>query len=186
MSMPLRVALVLGMALVGCSPSTATNDAGGTGVDTGVDTGATPSDTGATPSDTGATPSDAGAIAADCVIYCQGFYTCGNLASSCPFSMTEAAFRADCEPACVSAAMAMTATQVDEATTCLHCLDGLVDASTCTGTGLGDAGHGNAFFDAIATCGATCMTGGVMTINDAMSHALLVPDAGRIICDGGP
>lgn len=188
MTRALSIGLVV--ALAACSPTAAANDAGGT--DTGggaIDTGGA-LDTG-NAIDTGAASADAGDFAADCAIYCQGFYSCGNATTpSCRFTMAEAAFRSECETACVSAAATMTPTEVTEATTCLHCLDGFVDQSTCTGTGLADAGGNNALFDAVMTCGAGCMTSGVMTINDLMVTTFLnypPPDAGRYACsDAGP
>jgi hypothetical protein len=124
-------ALAITITLAACSPSTPAPDAA-----PGID--AAPVDAQAPSSDTGPR-AEVGALAADCAIYCQGFYV-RQRHVVVPVRRSEAAFRADCAPACVSTATGMTATQVAEAITRLHCLDGLVDQSVCVGTGPHDTG----------------------------------------------
>jgi len=124
-----------------------------------------------------------GGLGSDCALYCQGMYHCINTPSArCTLSMSEAAFRADCESACATASSTMSALQVTQAVDCLHCLDGYVDQSSCVATGVMDSGSGSGLIDAVVACTSTCMNDGVTTINARMSAAVLTPDAGRYVC----
>lgn len=133
---------------------------------------------------------DAGAIATECVTYCEGAYACGSaaLSAGCSLTLSQPAFQTSCEDTCRRGAATMTDTQVAQAIACLHCLDGFVDQSSCTGTGLMDAGTSFVLGDAVASCGAVCMTDGVMTINAFVSRDFFNPDGGSIVVcpDAGP
>lgn len=177
----LSSSLALVAALAACSPSSPADDAS-----TGSTDAATMDATAS--GDDAATGSD---VASQCALYCQGMFSCAMpflAADGCTYTMSETAFRADCEAACVSAAGAMTSTQVGEAIHCLTCLHGYLEPSACSASGLMDAGTGFALTDAVAACGAGCMTDGVSTINDSVSAMLFGPgtDAGRYGCDAGP
>ncbi len=117
---------------------------------------------------------DGGTIANECVTYCDGMYSCVIGQSSCMWTGTRSTFDTNCRAACASAASTMTETQVTEAVDCLHCLDQNVVQDTCGGT--------NMLADAVTTCGSTCATVGVMTINNRMLATFLAPDAGAYTC----
>lgn len=117
---------------------------------------------------------DGGTIANECVTYCDGMYACVIGSSSCMWTGTRTTFDTNCRAACASAASTMTQAQVTEAIDCLHCLDQNVAQDSCGGT--------NMLSDAVMTCGSTCATVGVMSINNQMLATFLAPDAGAYTC----